>query len=111
MSNFIYHILTKTEWQTLKDQESYAPASLKVEGFIHFSTPEQAPLVAKKFYDNVGDLVLLKINVQKLPKEIIYEGSDSIGQDFPHLYCEMPISAVDDVNDFIKDNNEYIFPY
>ena len=63
----IYHVTTKTDWQTAKDKGYYEAASLATEGFIHLSTKEQVAGVLERYYKGQADLLLrrdLKIEKQ-----------------------------------------------
>ena len=81
----------------------YRAASLELEGFIHFSRPEQVLRVANAYYPGQLDLVLLWIDPQKLAAELRWESSD--WDIFPHLYGALNLDAVVKVVDFAPDND------
>ena len=92
---YIYHIITNKKWQTAKELGSYRPQSFTVEGFIHCSLAEQVAATAGRYYSGVPDLIVLKINTQKLKSEIRNEEAPN-GSWYPHIYGELNINAVDD---------------
>jgi len=89
----------------------YVTDSLESQGFIHMSTEQQVIPVANSFYKDSEDLVLLYIDPEKIKVDLKWEGSDEIGEDFPHLYASLPLEAVVRVEDFTKDKNgNYVMP-
>ena len=69
-----------------------APVDL-ADGFIHFSTAEQAPETAAKWFAGRDDLTLAAIDAEALGKDLRWEPSRG-GALFPHLYAPLPMSAV-----------------
>ncbi len=61
------------------------------DGFIHFSTAAQVRETAAKHFAGVHGLLLVAVAAEKLP--IRWEPSRG-GQLFPHLYEDLPMSAV-----------------
>lgn len=55
------------------------------DGFVHFSTAEQARETAAKHFAGEDDLVLLAVDTDKLGEDLKWEVSRG-GADFPHLY-------------------------
>ncbi|MGC2275343.1 MAG: DUF952 domain-containing protein [Candidatus Binatus sp.] len=95
----IVHIVRRDEWDLALASETYAPASLRAEGFIHCSTPAQLLDTANRFYRGQNDLVVLWIEESRLKAELKYEASamqhrESSGDLFPHLYGELNVDAV-----------------
>ncbi len=93
---YVYHILTRAEWEKFNLEEIYQPASLQIEGFIHLSYSGQVVATANRFYGQHQKLVVLKIELRKISTLLKDEVS---GQDgiFPHLYGGLEKSAVCDV--------------
>jgi len=109
-TGMIYHITTKSEWQTAQQAGSYQAPSLTDEGFIHFSQKHQILPVANAFYRNVPDLIILCVDEDKLTSPVKYEApvhpsNDDAGdvdesQLFPHVYGTVNLDAVSKVVDF-----------
>ncbi|MCC5620438.1 DUF952 domain-containing protein [Nostoc sp. CHAB 5715] len=97
--NTILHITKRQQWEPAKNLGTYRADSLDSEGFIHCSKSTQILKVAKRFFDNQKELVLLFIDSEKVQAEIRYEPAE-IGELFPHIYGELNIDAVYQVIDF-----------
>ncbi|MEJ2378531.1 MAG: DUF952 domain-containing protein [Pseudolabrys sp.] len=65
----------------------------KRDGFIHFSTAEQAPGTAAKHFAGQGDLLLIAIDGAALGDALKWEPSRG-GALFPHLYGELSLDSV-----------------
>ena len=63
------------------------------DGFIHFSTAEQAAETAAKWFAGQRDLVLVAVDADALGDKLKWEPSRG-GALFPHLYGELPLKAV-----------------
>ena len=71
---------------------SGAPVDL-ADGYIHFSTREQAEETAAKHFAGQDDLVLVAIDSGALGDALKWEPSRG-GALFPHLYAPLSLSAV-----------------
>jgi uncharacterized protein (DUF952 family) len=91
--NTILHITQRHEWEQAKNLGTYRSNTLDSEGFIHCSTLIQVIGSANRFFKGQTDLVILKIDIDRVTPEIRYEGADS-GNLFPHIYGELNIDAV-----------------
>jgi len=104
----ILHITTHEAWRQAQEDGVYIPASLKTEGFIHLSTPEQVVATANRFYRGQTDLVLLVVDTERLEPELLYEESEP-GEWFPHLYGPLNLDAVVSVQPISSDPDGYFF--
>lgn len=96
----IWHITTAEACSAAERQGIYRAPSLESEGFIHFSTVEQLLGVVNDFYPGQKNLVLLGIDPALVMAEIRFEDCYDTGQEFPHMYGEIPVEAVVQVLDF-----------
>jgi uncharacterized protein (DUF952 family) len=103
----IFIIIDREDWAAAKTAGAYSPASLKKEGFIHCSTTEQVVTVANTFFKGQENLILLKINPQKLKAKLVYERSKSLNDFFPHIHGPLNLSAVEKVFSFKPDAEGY----
>lgn len=92
---YIYHILPKTDWESLKAHKLYAPSSLHSEGFIHCSQKEQLAPTIQRFFHGHEDLCVLSINPLKVKAEIKFEPANDAPGLFPHIYGPLNIDAVE----------------
>lgn len=98
----IVHIVKRSEWMLALGRRTYAPDSLRSEGFIHCSTLAQVIDTANRFYRGQNDLVVLCIEESRLTAELKYEApamprGEGPGDLFPHLYGELNVEAVERV--------------
>jgi len=95
----IYHMCRREEWEAALRAGTYA-GSLQdlADGFIHFSTATQLPGSARKHRAGQTGLVLLVVDAQALGAALRWEPSRN-GALFPHLYGNLPLSAVRSVFD------------
>lgn len=90
----ILKIFRKDEWQALRDKGTSAGAPVDLaDGYIHFSTPEQAPATAARHFAGAGDLMLLGVETDRLGDALKWEPSRG-GALFPHLYRELRLADV-----------------
>lgn len=97
----ILHITTRKDWEQARGQGEYTADSLKSEGFIHCSKPEQVIKVANARFHGREDLLLLVIDSAKVGPEIKWEDMLGEGQFFPHIYGALNLDAVTQVVDFL----------
>ena len=90
----VYKIVSTGEWTEAEAAGVFAGASVdRADGFIHFSTAEQAADTAAKWFAGRGDLTLAAIDAEALGGDLRWEPSRG-GALFPHLYAALPMSAV-----------------
>lgn len=68
------------------------------DGFIHFSTADQAPETARRRFAGRTGLVVLAVEAEPLGEALVWEPSRG-GDLFPHLYAPLPVTAVSAVTD------------
>ncbi|TAF90999.1 MAG: chorismate synthase, partial [Bacteroidetes bacterium] len=93
-SHIVYHIVSKSVWETASLQETYTPEGFASEGFIHLCEKHQVAGVIQRYYVGVNDLLLLHIDAAHIAEHLRYEQSPTLYDWFPHLYNALPISAV-----------------
>jgi len=111
MSEMIYHMCRKDEWETALRSGSYEGSSQdEADGFIHFSTAIQVRTSASKHRAGQSGLVLLTVDPVPLGESLKWEPSRG-GDLFPHLYGPLPISAVISVEPLpLGDDGVHVFP-
>jgi uncharacterized protein (DUF952 family) len=84
--SLIYKIASAEEWRAAQAEGRFmgAPVDL-ADGFIHFSTAEQARETAAKHFAGRDGLMLLALESAQLGEALKWEPSRG-GQLFPHLY-------------------------
>jgi uncharacterized protein (DUF952 family) len=90
----VYKIVATEEWTEAEAAGIFTGASVDLaDGFIHFSTAEQAADTAAKWFADRDDLTLAAIDAEALGADLRWEPSRG-GALFPHLYGRLPMSAV-----------------
>jgi uncharacterized protein (DUF952 family) len=90
----VYKIVATEEWAAAETAGAFTGAAIdRADGFIHFSTAEQAPETAAKWFAGRRDLTLAAIDAEALGVDLRWEPSRG-GALFPHLYRALPMSAV-----------------
>ena len=94
----IYKIAPQSLWDeaVVKGAFTGAPVDL-ADGYIHFSTAEQARETAAKHFAGQSDLVLAVIDADKLGDKLKWEPSRG-GALFPHLYRALQMNEVKSVH-------------
>ena len=105
----IYRMLSEEDWHAHQFQKIYIPDELERDGFIHFSFKNQLVGVANAVYKNEDKLIVLEIDTDKLehPDTLKIEDLYGYGEDYPHLYSGLNLSAV--VSQFEMRNSELGF--
>ena len=85
----IVHVCAASAWSSARTAGTYRAESLAVEGFIHFSSWSQLPGTVERYYAGAPGLVVLVVDPAGLDVRV--------ENGFPHLYSELPASAVREV--------------
>ena len=87
----IYKIFRAAEWHALQAEGETDGAVIDLEdGYIHFSTAQQAQETADKHFANVENLFLAAVETEALGSAIKWEISRG-GAEFPHLYDRLKL--------------------
>ena len=90
----VFKIAAADEWREAEAAGVFAGAPVdRADGFIHFSTAEQAPETAAKWFADRDDLILAAVDAKALGADLRWEPSRG-GALFPHLYAALQMSAV-----------------
>ena len=61
---------------------------------MHCSTMYQVLIPANERFAGRNDLVLLVIDLERVPSRTVFEDCYESGQAFPHIYGPIPVAAV-----------------
>lgn len=90
----ILKIFRADEWQELRNQGETLGAPIDIaDGYVHFSTPEQAAETAAKHFAYEDDLWLLGLEADDMGDKLVWEPSRG-GALFPHLYRPLKLDDV-----------------
>lgn len=106
----IYKIFRADEWATLRKngETRGAPIDLS-DGYIHFSTAEQAAETAAKHFAGVDDLFLIAVDAAVAGDTLKWEVSRG-GAEFPHLYRKLTMADVLWAQPLPLENGAHVFP-
>ena len=97
----LFHIALADEWAAPQATGEYTASTrgrtLAEEGFIHCSFAEQVAATASRFYADVDDAVVLRIDPSRLTSRVEVEDLLGTGERFPHVYGPIAVTAVVDV--------------
>ncbi|MGI3168568.1 DUF952 domain-containing protein [Pseudooceanicola sp. C21-150M6] len=106
----IYKIFRAAEWQALVSAGETAGAPVDLaDGFIHFSTAQQARETAAKHFAGEDGLILVAVEAAPLGDALKWEVSRG-GADFPHLYRNLRIKDVAWQDDLPLAGGTHLFP-
>ncbi|GJE53585.1 MULTISPECIES: DUF952 domain-containing protein [Methylobacterium] len=107
----IYKICPRVLWLQAEAAGCFSGAPIdQADGFIHFSTAAQAVETAARHFAGIDDLLLVAVDVEALGQALRFEPSRG-GDLFPHLYGELPLSAVRAVHDLrLGSDGSHAFP-
>jgi glutathione S-transferase len=99
MTSSIFHLALLDEWDDAVArggpyERSTIGASLRDVGFIHCSYEHQVPATAERFYGGRSDVVVLRIDADRVASELRDEAADGSAEVFPHLYAPLQLDAV-----------------
>ncbi len=91
----IFKIATAADWAEAERAGRFeGSAHDKADGFIHFSTASQLAETLARYYAGANDILLIAVDDAVLGPALKWEHAPSRGEDFPHLYGSLPLSAV-----------------
>ena len=89
-----YKIIAADEWPAIAETGAYGGSDVDLaDGYIHLSTEAQFAETASKHYVGREGLMSLTVDLSALGDMVVWEPSRG-GQLFPHIYGDLPASAV-----------------
>jgi uncharacterized protein (DUF952 family) len=107
----IYKICDAALWREAERTGVFTGAPVdRADGYIHFSTADQAAETAARHFAGQGDLLLVAVDAAALGSSLRHEPSRG-GALFPHLYGSLPLSAVRWVKPLrLGGDGRHVFP-
>lgn len=100
VSRELFHIALPDDWELALTDGRYLKSTrdrwLADEGFIHCSFAEQVPATIQRFYADLAQVVLLRIDPHRLTSTVVVEDLVGTGEQFPHVYGPIGLDAVID---------------
>lgn len=89
-----YKVLTTPQMVALEHEGTFAGAPVDLaDGYIHLSTAQQLAETVDKHFAGQTDLHVVTVDLSVLGEAVRWEPSRG-GQLFPHIYADLPLSAV-----------------
>ena len=106
----LWHLALAGEWDGARRGAGYRTStlgrSLEDEGFTHCAHAEQVDGVARRFYADVAEpLVLLEIDPSQLTSPVVEEAPPGGDEAFPHVYGPLDSTAVVAVHEVARDRD------
>lgn len=91
---YLYKVLSVEDWR-----DSQGRGSVKLQDadreFIHLSRADQINRIVEKYWNNVPEYVILKIDTAKMEGTLVFEANPGGNNKYYHLYHgSIPLSAV-----------------
>ena len=94
LNTTIYKISPEPLWREAESHGRFEGAPIDLaDGFIHFSTHDQAAATARLHFAGQDNLLLVAVDAGLLGDKLVYETSRG-GALFPHLFATLDLSAV-----------------
>jgi uncharacterized protein (DUF952 family) len=91
----LYKIMPARDWTTSRTRGAVAWADVDHrDGFVHLSAARQVRGTVEAHFAGHPDLVLVAIDPARLTGEVLRWEASRGGDRFPHVYGEIPITAV-----------------
>jgi len=120
--SLIYHLSSSPAFRASIQDDSYAPVSVKEEGFIHCSPdiPTTLSVAMDYFGDLQAPLIVLVIESDKVQADVRLEApltKPGAGIQhlqfsvlFPHIYGPIQIGSILEIGELKKHNNRWNWP-
>ena len=107
----LYKIIAASHWRAAEHDGVFRGSADDLrDGFIHFSTADQAEETAAKYFSGQDDLLLISVDGARLGGALKWEPARG-GALFPHLYGELALGAVIKVEPLpLLPNGRHTFP-
>ena len=107
----VYKICPRALWREAEALGRFTGAPVDhADGFIHFSTADQVAETAARHFAGQEDLLLVAVEADALGPALRFEPSRG-GALFPHLYADLPLSAVRSVAVLrLGPDGRHVFP-
>jgi len=110
MDERIYKLVPAEAWSVRGDRVPAAEVDRR-DGYVHFSSAAQLRETADKHFRTGGDTWLLEVDAHALPEGTLRWEPSRGGQLFPHVYGDVPRSAVARAWSLTRDaDGRLVFP-
>ncbi len=94
MEKVLYKVLHLGEWRKSQNSEKVLLSPFD-DAFIHLATEEQLNRIITKFFADDREVVILKLDPNKLQGNLVYESNPGGSTKYYHLYNgSIPLNAI-----------------
>ena len=94
----IFHITLPDHWEQAQRDGAITMSTRDVtladEGFVHCSYGDQVAGTAARFFGDLDEVVVLRIDPDRVTSPVVAEDLYGSGIDFPHVYGPIDVGAV-----------------
>lgn len=102
-----FKVLTAGELAELEGGSFAGSADDRRDGFIHLSTAAQLTATVDRHYAGRDDLHVAEVDLEALGDAVKWEPARG-GDDFPHLYGDLPLDAVVAYSPLARDDDRQV---
>ena len=107
---YIYKVLTQDQWRQFQQDALFKGSPIDLaDGYIHLSCADQLKETLDKWYPDQAEVALLQVDASKLDENLTYEVSRG-GAEFPHLFADLPMTAIGKLWLVSPENEAYRLP-
>ena len=109
-NRYIYKVLTPEQWLKFQTDGVFTGSPIdRSDGYIHLSCMRELKETMDKWYADNPEVVVLQVESARVADELRYEMARG-GIEFPHLYADLPMSAVGQVWVLSPEADGYVLP-
>ena len=94
----IFHLTLPAHWEQAQREGTITMSTREVtlaeEGFVHCSFAGQLPATAARFFGDLEEVVVLRIDPARVTAPVVVEDLYGSGEEFPHVYGPIVVEAV-----------------
>lgn len=103
---YLYKILSSQNWQATQNCRNLI-LSAADNAFIHFSTEDQLERIVAKYWSDAPEFAVLKIEVERLEGDLVYEPNPGGSAHYYHLYKgHIPFHAIVEARIIYRERRE-----
>jgi len=110
-TGLLYKIMSAALWGRAEAEGRVPWAEIdRADGFVHLSSAEQVRETARLHFSGQSNLVLLSVDPSGIPPSFLRWEPSRGGASFPHVYGDIPLSAVVAVAPLPSSEAGFVFP-
>lgn len=101
----VLHVMDRADWEARRHGDTFTGGSPEAERFIHCCFPHQLEGVLVRWFStaDLRQLVVLEMHLDDLSGTVRMEAAEDTGEEFPHVYGEIPTAVIRSVRDLTEE--------